>query len=170
MIYYLLMPVFSLLLLAIQIGGFDTLFFGKIAPEISLILVVYAGFFMSVMRGGTLSAFLGFFMDSMTGVEPGFFLLSYALVFLLCKMVAVKVYAGGSLFAMGFTFMCALLEKLLIVLMYKALYGMNVFSDMVTISLMQAAMTALFTPAFFALFIRLEVLLNVRKSRLPDRL
>lgn len=170
MIYYLLLPVLSLLLLVIQIGVFDTLFFGRIAPEISLILVVYAGFFMSTMKGGTLSALLGFFMDSMTGVEPGFFLLSYALVFLVCKVVAFKAYVGGVIFATGFTFVCALLEKFLIVLMYEALYGMNVFSDMVAVSFMQAAMTALFTPVFFALFRRLEVLLNVRKSRLPDRL
>jgi len=170
MIYYLLLPVFSLLLLTIQIGVFDTLFFGKIAPEISLILVVYAGFFMSIMRGGTLSALLGFFMDSMTGVEPGFFLLSYALVFLICKVVAFNVYVEGRIFALGLTFACTLLEKLLIVLMYEALYGMNVFSDMVTVSFMQAVMTALFTPVFFGLFLRLEVLLNVWESRLPDRL
>ena len=45
MIYYLLLPVFSLFLLTIQITIFDILFFGKAGLEISLILVIYAGFY-----------------------------------------------------------------------------------------------------------------------------
>ncbi len=170
MIYYLILPVFSLLLLTLQIGVFDVLFFGKIAPEISLILVVYAGFFMNIMRGGVLSVLLGFCMDSITGVEPGFFLLSYTLLFLICKVVASHIYVGGKIFSLCFTFVCALFEKLLIVLMYKVLYGMNVLSDIMAILFMQAVITALFTPAFFALFLRLEGLLNAWESKLPDRL
>ena len=90
MIYYLLLPVFSLFLLTIQVGVFDALFFGKIAPEISLIVVVYAGFFMSVMRGGTLSVILGFFLDTITGgVNPGFFLFSYPLIFLVLSLIHI---------------------------------------------------------------------------------
>lgn len=170
MIYYLILPVFSLLLLTVQIGVFDALFFGKIAPEISLILVVYAGFFMNIVRGGVLSVLLGFCMDSVIGVEPGFFLLSYALIFLICKGVAFKVYVGGRIFALGFTFLCALFEKLLVVLLYRVLYGMNVLGDIITTSFIQAAVTALFTPVFFALFLRLEAWLHVWESKLSERL
>ncbi|MBW2648394.1 MAG: hypothetical protein JRC53_01030, partial [Deltaproteobacteria bacterium] len=121
MIYYLLLPFFSLLLLTIQITIFDILFLGKAGLEISLILVVYAGFYLSIKRGIALSFILGFFLDCITGVVPGFFVLSYVLIFLISKGVSFKVYAGVTIFTIGFTFICALFGKLLIVLMYEAL-------------------------------------------------
>ncbi len=168
MIYYLLMPVFSLLLLTIQVTIFDVLFFGKAGLEISLILVVYAGLYLSVIRGGILSFILGFFLDCITGVMPGFFVLNYMLIFLISKAVSLKVYAGGMIFTVGFTFLCALLGKFLIVLMYEVLYGINVFYDILNVSFLQAVVTCVSAPAFFILFYRLEGLLNVWESRSSD--
>ncbi len=170
MIYYLLLPVFSLLLLTIQITVFDIFFLAGVAPEISLILVIYAGFYLGIARGGALSVVLGFFMDCMTGVVPGFFVLSYMLIFLISNVVSFRVYAGGMIFATGFTLACVLLEKLLIILMYKALYGMNVLCDILNISFFQAVVTGVLAPAFFALFRRLEVLLSVWESRSSGQL
>ena len=170
MIYYLLLPVFSLFLLTIQITIFDILFFGKAGLEISLILVIYAGFYLSVVRGGILSFILGFFLDCITGVVPGFFVLNYILIFLISKAVSLKVYAGGMIFTVGFTFICALLGKLLISLMYEALYGISVFYDILNVSFLQAVVTGVSAPAFFVLFYRLEVLLNVWESRSSDQL
>ncbi|MBA7565530.1 hypothetical protein ES708_07215 [subsurface metagenome] len=165
MIYYLLLPVFSLLLLTIQITISDIFFLGKVAPEISLILVIYAGFYLGIARGGALSVVLGFFMDCITGVVPGLFVLSYMLIFLISNVVSFRVYAGGVIFVTGFTFVCVLLEKFLIILMYKILYGMNVLCDILNISFFQAVVTGVLASAFFALFRRLEVLLSVWKSR-----
>ena len=170
MIYYLLLPVFSLLLLIIQVTVFDILFFGKAGLEISLILVVYAGFYLSVVRGGILSFVLGFLLDCITGVVPGFFVLNYMLIFLISKAASLKVYGGGIIFTVGFTFICALLGKLLIGSMYEVLYGINVFYDILNISFLQAVVTGVSAPAFFALFYRLEVLLNVWESRTSDQL
>lgn len=165
MIYYLLLPVFSLFLLTIQINVFDIFFLGKVAPEISLILVVYAGFFLGIARGGALSVVLGFFMDCMTGVVPGLFVISYLLIFLISNIVSFRVYAGGMIFTTVFTVVCVLLEKLLIIMMYKALYGIGVLYEMLNISLLQAVVTGILAPAFFALFRRLEVVLSVWESR-----
>ncbi|MBW2559407.1 MAG: hypothetical protein JRE40_00985 [Deltaproteobacteria bacterium] len=170
MIYYLLLPVFSLLLLTIQISVFDIFFLGKMAPEISLILVVYAGFYMGIARGGALSVVLGFFMDCMTGVVPGLFVVSYMLIFLISNVVSFRVYAGGMIFTTAFTFVCILIEKFLIILMYKALYGMDVLYDILNVSLSQAVVTGVLAPAFFALFRRLEVLLSVWESRSSGQL
>ncbi|MBW2673705.1 MAG: hypothetical protein JRD89_09890 [Deltaproteobacteria bacterium] len=170
MIYYLLLPVFSLLLLTIQISVFDIFFLGKMAPEISLILVVYAGFYMGIARGGALSVVLGFFMDCMTGVVPGLFVVSYMLIFLISNVVSFRVYAGGVIFTTAFTFVCILIEKFLIILMYKALYGMDVLYDILNVSLSQAVVTGVLAPAFFALFRRLEVLLSVWESRSSGQL
>ena len=168
MIYYLLLPIFSLLVLTIQVTVFDILFFGKAGLEISLILVVYAGLNLSVVRGGILSFILGFFLDCITGVMPGFFVLNYILIFVISKAVSLKVYAGGIIFTVGFTFLCALLGKLLIVLMYEVLYGINVFYDILNVSFLQALVTCVSAPAFFVLFYRLEGLLNVWESRSSD--
>ena len=170
MIYYLLLPVFSLLLLTVQINILDILFSGKAGLEISLILVIYAGFYLSAIRGGILSFVLGFFLDCITGVVPGFFVLSYLLIFLISKAVSLKVYAGGMIFTIGFTFICALFGKLLIILMYEVLYDINVFYDILSISFLQAVAAGVFAPAFFVLFHRLEGLLNVWEARSPDRL
>jgi len=164
------LPVFSLLLLTIQITIFDILFFGKAGLEISLILVVYAGLHLSLARGGVLSFILGFLLDCITGVMPGFFVLNYMLIFLISKAVSLKVYGGGMIFTAGFTVICALFGKLLIVLMYEALYGINVFYDILNVSFLQAVITGVSAPAFFVLFYRLEVLLNVWEARSPDRL
>ncbi|MBN2538860.1 MAG: hypothetical protein JXB09_02285 [Deltaproteobacteria bacterium] len=168
MIYYLLLPVFTLFVLTLQVTIFDVLFFGKAGLEISLILVVYAGLYLSVVRGGILSFIIGFFLDCITGVVPGFFVLNYMLIFLISKAVSLKVYAGGVIFTVGFTFLCALLGKLLIVLMYEVLYGINVFYDILNVSFLQAVVTCVSAPAFFILFYRLEGLLNVWESRSSD--
>lgn len=170
MIYYLLLPVFSLLLLTIQITVFDILFFGKAGLEVSLILVVYAGFHLSVARGGILSFILGFFLDCITGVVPGFFVLNYMLIFLISKVVSLRVYGGGMIFTAGFTFVCALSGKLLTALMYEVLYGISVFYDILNVAFLQAVVTGVSAPAFFVLLYRLEGLLNVWESRSPDRL
>ncbi len=165
MIFYLLLPVFSLLLLTIQITVFDIFFLGKIAPEISLILVIYAGFYLGVGRGSALSVVMGFFMDCMTGVVPGLFVFVYLLIFLISSVISLRVYAGGAIFTASFTCVCVLFERALIILMYKTVYGMNVLYDMLNISLFQAVVTGVLAPVFFVLFRRLEVWLSVWESR-----
>ena len=170
MIYYLLLPVFSLLLLTIQVTVLDILSFGKTGLEISLILVVYAGFYLSTIRGIALSFVLGFSLDCITGVVPGFFVLSYVLIFLISKGVSLRLSARGMVFTMGFIFVCVLFEKSLIILIYRGLYGINVFYDILNIALLQAVAAGVFAPAFFGLFHRLVCLLEFLEARSPDRL
>ena len=170
MIYYLILPVISLLLLTIQITVFDILFLGKVTPEISLALVIYAGFYLGIARGGSLSLVLGFFMDCMVGVVPGFFVFTYLLIFLISNVVSFRIYAGGMIFAICFTLACVLLEKSLILIVYNVLYGVNVLYDILPVSLIQAAVTGILAPVFFALFRRLEGLLSVWESRLSNQL
>jgi hypothetical protein len=109
-------------------------------------------------------------MDGMTGVGPGLFVLSYILVFLISNVDSFRVYAGGMIFITGFTLACVILEKLLIIWMYKALYGTNVLYDILNISFFQAVVTGVLAPAFFVLFRRLEVLLSVWESRSSGQL
>jgi hypothetical protein len=170
MIYYLMLPVVSLLLLTIQITVFDIVFLGKIAPEISVALIIYAGFYLGTARGGALSLVLGFFMDSMVGVVPGFFIFTYLFIFLIGEGRFIQDIRGGMIFAVCFTLACVLLEKSLILLVYKTLYGVNVLYDILPVSLIQAAVTGALAPIFFALFRRLEGVLSVWESRVSSQL
>ena len=61
MIYYLLLPILLLLLVIVQITILDLFSLGWIGMEISLIVVIYAGFHLDALRGGILSLLLGFF-------------------------------------------------------------------------------------------------------------
>jgi len=145
-------------------------FLGKVTPEIAVALVIYAGLYLGVARGGALSLVLGFFMDSMVGVVPGFFVFTYLLIFLISHIVSFRIYAGGMIFAVCFTLACVLLEKSLILVVYKTLYGVNVLSDILPVSLIQAAVTGALAPILFALFRRLEGVLSVWESRVSSQL
>ncbi|MEA1936085.1 MAG: hypothetical protein U9M96_04605, partial [Thermodesulfobacteriota bacterium] len=95
MIYYLILPVFSLLLIVFQTTVLDLFFLGKIELEVSLILVVWAGFHLDVVKGGILSFVLGFFLDCITGSMTGLFMFIYVVIFSLSKIVSLRVYAEG---------------------------------------------------------------------------
>ncbi len=170
MIYYLFLPVFSLLLLTLQVTFFNIFPLGKFFPDMSLILVIYAGFYLSLTRGGVLSVVLGFIMDCITGFMPGFFILNYMLVFMISNLAAFRLYAGGMIFVASFTVLCVLIEKAMIVLTYAVLYDVSVFFDVFDISLLQAFVTGVFAPAFFALFNKIEVFLSVWESKTPNQL
>lgn len=170
MIYYLLLPFFSLLVLILQVSVFDIVFLGRATPEISLILVIYAGFYLSVLRGGVLSVVLGYCMDCLTGVVPGLFVTTYLVIFLISSFVSFRAYVGGMIFATAFTVMSVFLENLLIILIYKVLFGIDVVYDILDVAFIRAVGTGVLAPVFFALFRRIEVVLSAWESKSPGEL
>jgi len=92
MIYYLLMPVFALWLLVFQTTVLVLFVFGKIKLEISLLLVIYAGFHLDLIKGGILALVLGAFLDCMTSLIPGFHVIFYMLIFIISKSISYRVY------------------------------------------------------------------------------
>ena len=119
MIYYFLLLPLVLLLVVFQKSVPDLFFFGRIGVEISLILVIYAGFRMDTIRGAFLSFMAGFFMDCMMGSVSGLYTLLYVCIFFVSALVSLRVYAEGVILIMTFTFLCALSQGLFIVLFYK---------------------------------------------------
>ncbi len=71
MSFYLVLLPLALLLVLFQKSILYLFFFGRVDVEISLILVIYAGFRLGVLRGALLSFVVGFFMDCMTGSVSG---------------------------------------------------------------------------------------------------
>ncbi len=169
MVYYIFLPVFSLLLIVFQTTVLDLFFMGKIGLEISLVLVVYAGFYLDIIKGGVMSFILGFFLDCVTGSIPGLFTFIYVAIFFLSRVVSLRVYMEGLTFIMGFTFTCAFSEGIATILIYKFFLGVDMFHDVLRVFLPQALVTGVLSPALFTIFSRFEVLLNGGETRQINR-
>jgi len=160
MSFYLFLLPLALFLVIFQKSILDLFFFGRIDVEVSLILVIYAGFRLDALRGALLSFVAGFFMDCMMGSVSGLYTLLYVCVFFISSLVSLRVYAEGTALIMMFTFLCAISEGLLIVLFYKALYGVNMLHGMIRVFLPQALVLSFLSPVFFKLFRVIEGSLN----------
>ena len=69
-------PVAAAFLVIVQITILDLFSLGWIGMEISLIVVIYAGFHLDALRGGILSLVLGFFLDCLTSAIFGLYTVS----------------------------------------------------------------------------------------------
>jgi rod shape-determining protein MreD len=155
---YFLMPFFVFLLIVFQTALSQLLFFGWLIVEISLIAVVYAGFYVPFMKGAIICFVLGFFLDCFTGAVSGLFVFSYVLIFLISRFVSQRVYAERSSFIMIFVGLCVLLEGLLVMVICKFAYGVGKFYHLWDVFLPQALIAGLLGPWFFKLFHKVEVL------------
>jgi cell shape-determining protein MreD len=142
----------GLSLVVFQTSVLDAVFMGRIHVELSLALVVYAGFRMTVLQGATFSFMLGFFLDCLMGAPSGLFTLIYVCIFFISAGVSLRVYAEQMNLIMGFTFLCAMLEGLIIVLFYKVIHDIHLFDDIFRVFLPQALGVAILSPLLFKLF------------------
>ena len=165
MSYLFFLPLLSLLLIIFQVSVTDIMFFGKISLEISLLLVIYAGFHLKVIKGFILSFLLGFFLDCIACSISGLFTFIYTFLFFISKFVYPRIYPEKKSFIVIFTLICALLEQLLVILFNELIYGVNLFQHILRIFLPQALVISVLSPVFFNIFFRLEVLLNGGDAR-----
>lgn len=156
MIYYVLMPIFSLLLLIFQVSFLDLLFFGKIGIEISLIVVIYAGFHLSISRGGSLAFVMGFVFDCITGSITGFHTFFYVLVFLIARLTSRRVYSEGTLFIVLFALAASIAEGVFLSLIYFFIYNVEHFMKIVWIFIIQSIIAGFLSPAVFLLLDKME--------------
>ncbi|MCL5807197.1 MAG: hypothetical protein M1418_01335 [Deltaproteobacteria bacterium] len=168
MIYYLLLPLLLLLLVIIQNTMLDVIALRWIGMEISLIVVIYAGFHLDALRGGLLSLVLGFFLDCLTSAIFGLYIFLYIVIFYFSMIVAGKVYAEKPVFIASFTGLCTLLEGLAITLLYRLFFGTDILYAIPTVFIPQAIVLGLLSPFIFRFFRRFEVFLYARDTR-PTR-
>lgn len=168
MIYYLLLPLLLLLLVIIQSTILDIFALRWISMEISLIVVIYAGFHLDAVRGGLLSLVLGFFLDCLTSAIFGLYTFLYIAIFYFSMIVADKVYAEKPLFIASFTGLCTLLEGMAIVLLYRLFFGADILYTLPKIFIPQAVVLGLLSPFIFRLFQGFEVFLHAADTR-PTR-
>jgi rod shape-determining protein MreD len=152
------LPIAGLFLVVFQTSVLNLFSMGRISVELSLILVIYAGFRMKMLPGAFLSFLLGFFLDCMMGSISGLFALIYVCIFFISVSVSLRVYAEQIRLIMIFSFLCAILEGLMVVLFYKIVYDINMFDDIFRVFLPQALVVGALSPLFFKLFHFFEVL------------
>jgi rod shape-determining protein MreD len=170
MIYYLILPVLLLLLVIVQITILDLFSFNWIGMEISLIVVIYAGFHLDALRGGILSLVLGFFLDCLTSAIFGLYMFLYILIFYLSMIVANKVYAGRPVLIASFAGLCTLLEGLVIVLLYRFVFSADILYAILRIFIPQAVVVGILSPLVFDLFQHFEGFLHVEDRRSARRI
>jgi rod shape-determining protein MreD len=165
MAYFVVLPYFTILLVVLQRTLLDLLFGGRIGVEVSLILVIYAGFHFDMVRGGVLAFLTGFLLDCVSGTITGLYTFTYVVIFLLSHLLSPRIYGERMLFIMGYTFLCVLLEGLFIFAVYWSVYGTDASPGLLQTYLPQALVAGVLSPAFFTLFNRLEATVHAGEAR-----
>jgi hypothetical protein len=157
MLYYFLLPLLSIMLVVMQTTIADMIFSGRLVIEISLIAVVYAGFRLDLIRGSIFSFILGFVFDCIAGSVMGLFTFIYVVIFL-CSFLASFLMDTTKMYLIAsFCFFCAILEGIMVMLLYKLVLKFDILSSVFFVFLPQALVVGLFAPLFFYLMYRTEV-------------
>jgi len=160
MVYYLLLPFLSILLVVLQTSIADVLFSGRLILEISLIVVIYAGFRFDLIKGIILSFILGFVYDCLVGSVLGLFTFIYMVIFLCSFFVSIRFSSEKLYFIALFSLICSFLEEILVILFYNLAYGLDILKKTSLIFLPQAVLLSLLAVLFFYLVHRTEGFLH----------
>ncbi|MFZ2398285.1 MAG: rod shape-determining protein MreD [Smithella sp.] len=157
MIYYLLLPFLSIILVILQSTITDVIFSGRLVFELSLIVVIYAGFRLDLARGAVLAFIIGFVFDCVAGSMPGLFTFIYVVIFLFSFFASSRLAAEKIYIIALFSFFCAFLEDLMVILFYYLAFKYDVLMNIYFVLLPKSLIVGLFAPVFFYMMRRVEV-------------
>ena len=157
MIYYFLLPFLSIVLVILQSTITDVIFFGRLVFELSLIVVIYAGFRLDLARGTVLAFIVGFVFDCVAGSMLGLFTFIYVVIFLFSFFASSRLAAEKIYIIALFSFFCAFLEDLMVILFYYLAFKYDVLMNIYFVLLPKALIVGLFAPVFFYMMRRVEV-------------
>jgi rod shape-determining protein MreD len=154
---YVYLLCFGIILIGLQTMIANLFFSGKLVVEISLLMVLYAGFNLAWVKGGILCFIIGFFLDYFMGSVSGLFALIYLALFLLARFVSSRVYAEKTLFIVAFVGLSSLVEGMLIIVFYRLAFGLDKLPHIWDVFLPQAIIVGLLAPLIFSLMRKLKV-------------
>lgn len=157
MLYYLLLPFLSILLVVLQLTVGDVVFSGYLVFEISLIAVVYAGFRLHFMQGLVLTFVLGLLWDCVGGSVLGLFTLIYVCIFFFSYFAADFLAAEKKYIIAFFCFFCALIKEIVSAVFCYLAFKVNMPANSNYVFIAQALLVGMFAPVFFYLMNRAEV-------------
>ena len=169
MIYYLLLPFLTILLVVLQTTLADVLFSGWLTLELSLVVVIYAGFRLDLMKGIILTFLMGFVFDCVSGAPLGLFTLTYLLIFLLSFFVSLRIASEKLYLIALFSLFCSLLESLTLILLYHFVSGFDMLNNVFLVFVPQALLISVLSVGFFYAMRKVEGLMYGKTRQSPQR-
>lgn len=169
MIFYLLLPFVTIFLVVLQTTLADVFFSGWLTLELSLVVVIYAGFRLDLMKGIILAFMMGFVFDCVSGATLGLFTLIYLLVFLLSFFVSLRMVSEKLYLIALFSLICSLLESLTLVLLYHFAFEFDMLSNMLLVFVPQALLIGVLSVGFFYAMRKVEGLIYGKQMQPPQR-
>jgi len=169
MIYYLLLPFVTIMLVVLQTTLADILFSGWLTLELSLVVVIYAGFHLDLMKGIILTVLVGFVFDCVSGAALGLFTLIYLLIFLLSFFVSLRIASEKLYLIAGFSLVCSLLESLTLILLRHFTSDIDMMSNVFFVFVPQAVLISVLSVGFFYAMRKVEGFLYGTSKQSPQR-
>jgi rod shape-determining protein MreD len=167
--YYLLLPFVTILLVVLQTTLADILFSGRLTLELSLIVVIYSGFRLDLMKGIILAFMMGFVFDCLSGSVLGLFTLIYLNIFLLSFFVSLRIVSEKLYLIALFGLICSLLESLTLVLIYHFVPEFDMLSNVLLVFVPQALLISVLSAGFFYAMRKVEGLMYGKTIQPPQR-
>ncbi|HOG12180.1 MAG: hypothetical protein PHW80_03705 [Smithellaceae bacterium] len=159
MMYYILLPFMAVVLVVLQSKLAEILFSGLVTLELSLIVVIYAGFRLELWKGAALSLVVGLAMDCLSGSLLGLFTLLYVFIFLLAWFVSSQIDSQRLYLIAGFSLVCSAAESLALVLLYQWVFGFDMVDKILPVLAPQTLLVSVLSVCFFYAMRRVERLL-----------
>ncbi|MHB8137784.1 MAG: hypothetical protein ACYDGO_05275 [Smithellaceae bacterium] len=169
MIYYILLPFVTILLVVFQITLADIIFSGWLSLELSLVAVIYAGFRLDLVKGIVLACMMGFVFDCLSGVTLGLFTLIYLLIYLFAFFISLRIASEKPYLIALFSLICSLLESLTLVLLYSFAFNFNLLNNMLLVFVPQALLISVLSVGFFYAMRKAEGLMYGKTMQLSQR-
>jgi rod shape-determining protein MreD len=169
MIYYVLLPFVTILLVVLQTTLADVLFSGWLVLELSLVVVIYAGFRLDLMKGIILAFLMGFVFDSVSGAPLGLFTLIYLIIFLLSFFVSLRIASEKLYLIALLSLMCSLLESLTLILLYHFVSDFDMLNNVFLVFVPQALLISVLSVGFFYAMRKVEGLVYGKTIQSPQR-
>lgn len=141
----------------------DVVFSGRLVFDLSLIVVIYAGFRLDLVRGSLLAFVMGFVFDCVAGSVLGLFTFIYVIIFLFSFFASGRLATERVYIIVLFGFFCTFLEDLMVILFYLA-FKFNVSVNVYLVLIPKALIVGLFAPVFFYMMRRVEVFFYERTA------
>jgi rod shape-determining protein MreD len=129
----------------------------------SLIVVIYAGFHLDLIKGTVLAFFLGFLLDCVGGSVLGLFAFVYIIIFWCSFFISDFLDTEKTHVIIFFSFFCALLKEIILNMFYYMAFDINFLSKVYYIIFMQALVISLIAPLLFYLMDRTGIFLDEKK-------
>jgi cell shape-determining protein MreD len=168
MISLLVLIVFLFLTVIFQITFLDFFSIGPVSIEITLVLVIYAGFRFDAIYGSIFSLLLGFFVDGLISPIGGLYTLIYVLFFYTSFLASAKINTDNTFSLSLFTGICFFLQGVLITLFYWLILNENIINSILEIFIPQGILMGILSPFLYRILRRFEVLFYA-EDRQPDR-